>query len=84
MKQNTNLTPQEIIDMLESFIKESKEDFDKTRLWKNLPKKITWKNYIEALDSLLNKNKIIITPERDIIYIWNPELAKRVANRKRY
>lgn len=70
--------------MVENFIKEHNGDFRKTELFNSLPKKIMWGTFNVILQYLYENNKIGIDKEGYIIYIWNPELAKKFLNKKRY
>ncbi len=70
--------------MVERFIEEHSGEFNRTELWKNLPKKVMWQTYLVILDYLQSINKIAIANNGIVVYIWNPELAKRFSKRKRY
>ncbi len=70
--------------MVEKFIKEHSGEFNRTELWKDLPKKVMWQTYLVILDYLQAINKIAIADNGVIVYIWDPELAKKFSKRKRY
>ena len=70
--------------MVEKFIKETSGEFKKTELFNNLPKKIMWGTFNVILKYLWDNNKIGISKDGFIVYIWNPELAKKFMNKKRY
>ena len=70
--------------MVEKFINEHSGKFNRTELWKNLPRKVMWQTYLVILDYLQAINKIAIANNGILVYIWNPELAKRLSRRKRY
>ncbi len=70
--------------MVEKCIEENSGELNRTELWKKLPKKVMWQTYLVILDYLQSINKIAIDGEGVIIYLWNPKLAKLIANRKRY
>ncbi len=74
----------ETVIMVEEFIKEHSGDFKKTDLFNSLPKKIMWGTFNVILKYLYDNNKIGIDKIGYIVYIWNPELAKRFINRKAY
>lgn len=74
----------ETVVMVEKFIKENSGDFKKTELLNKLPKKIMWGTFNVILKYLWESNKIGIDKNGYIVYIWNPELAKRFINRKGY
>ena len=68
--------------MVESTIEKYSGEFNRTELWKKLPKKVMWQTFLVILDYLESINKIALDREGKIAYIWNPELAKRLAKRK--
>ena len=74
----------ETLIMVEEFIKENSGDYKKTELFNKLPKKVMWGTFNVILKYLSDSNKIGMDKNGYIIYIWNPELAKRFINRKRY
>ncbi|MFA6072931.1 MAG: hypothetical protein WC758_02370 [Candidatus Woesearchaeota archaeon] len=67
--------------MVEATIEKHSGDYDRTKLWKNLPKKVMWQTFLVILDYLENINKIAIDKEGKIAYIWNPSLAKKLRRR---
>lgn len=74
----------ETVIMVERFIKENSGEFKKTELFNSLPKKMMWGTFNIVLKYLYDNNKIGIDKEGYIIYIWNPELIKKLMNKKRY
>jgi len=70
--------------MVERFIKENSGEFRKTGLFNKLPKKMMWGTFNIILKYLYENNKIGIDKEGYIIYIWNPELIKKLMHKKRY
>ncbi|MBR9701463.1 hypothetical protein GOV13_00910 [Candidatus Pacearchaeota archaeon] len=74
----------ETVIMVEKFIKDNSAEFKKTELFNSLPKKIMWGTFNVILKYLYDFNRIGIDKEGHIIYIWNPELAKKFINKKRY
>ena len=68
--------------MVEKMIDKYSGDFNRTELWKKLPKKVMWQTYLVVLDYLQDINKIAIDKMGKIAYIWNPSLAKKLAGRK--
>jgi len=68
--------------MVEKSIEKYSGEFNRTRLWKSLPKKVMWQTYLFILEYLENINKIAFDKEGKIAYIWNPELAKKLRLRK--
>jgi len=70
--------------MVERTIDKYSGEFNRTEIWKKLPKKVMWQTYLVVLEYLQSVNKIGISKEGIIVYIWSPEIAKRFMNRKRY
>ena len=68
--------------MVEKIIDRHSGDYNRTELWKKLPKKVMWQTYLVVLDYLQDINKIAIDKIGKIAYIWNPSLAKKLAGRK--
>jgi hypothetical protein len=68
--------------MVENTIDYFSGEFNRTDLWKKLPKKVMWQTYLVILDYLENINKITFDKEGKIVYIWNPKLAKKLSCRK--
>jgi len=69
--------------MIERTIEKYSGDFNKTQLWKKLPKKVMWQTYLIVLDYLASINKIAWDREGHLVYIWSPEAAKKFMKRKR-
>ncbi len=74
----------ETVKMVELTIKRYSGEFKKTQLWERLPRKVMWPTYLLILDYLEEINKIIISEDGIVTYIWNPKLAKMVRFRKSY
>jgi hypothetical protein len=68
--------------MVEKTIEKYSGEFNRTELWKKLPRRVMWQTYLTVLDYLQSINKIAIDSVGKIGYIWNPELAKRLSKRK--
>ena len=68
--------------MVEKTIDKYSGDYNRTELWKKLPKKVMWQTYLVVLDYLQDINKIATDKIGKIAYIWNPSLAKKLAGRK--
>ena len=68
--------------MIEKTIEEYSGEFNRTQLWKKLPKKVMWQTYLIVLDYLENINKIAFDRNGTLGYIWNPKLAKIISKRK--
>lgn len=69
--------------MVERTIDKYSGEFNRTELWKKLPKKVMWQTYLVILDYLQSINKIAVDKVGKIGYIWSPEVAKKVMNRRR-
>ncbi len=74
----------ETLIMVENFIKEHSGDYKKTELFNKLPKKMMWGTFNVILEYLYNNNKIGLDRNGVIVWIYNPELYAKFANRKRY
>lgn len=70
--------------MVEHFIKEHSREYKKTELFNKLPKKMMWGTFNVILQYLWDNNKIGIDKNDYVVYIWNPELAKKFINHTRY
>ncbi|MCD6495684.1 MAG: hypothetical protein J7K54_00250 [Candidatus Aenigmarchaeota archaeon] len=51
----------------------------KTELWNSLPKKVMYQTFSIIIDYLINLGKIMMDKDKRIVWIWNPELIKRIA-----
>ena len=69
--------------MVEETIEKYNGEFNRTELWKKLPKKVMWQTYLIILDYLQSINKIAVGNNGIIAYIWSPEVAKIFSKRKR-
>lgn len=74
----------ETVNMVERTIEEHSGEFNRTGLWKRLPKKVMWQTYLVVIDYLQSINKIALDKNGTISYIWSPEIAKKFTGRKRY
>lgn len=74
----------ETVMMVERMIEEHSGEFNRTELWRKLPKKVMWQTYLVVLDYLQSINKIAISDNGIVVYIWSPDLAKKFAKRKKY
>ena len=66
--------------MVEKTIKKLDYYPTKTELWKALPKKVMYQTFCMIIDYLVDLNKIIINDDK-IVWVWNPELIKKVAQK---
>tara|TARA_Y100000310_G_scaffold169740_1_gene169948 strand:- start:156 stop:431 length:276 start_codon:yes stop_codon:yes gene_type:complete len=69
--------------MVEETINKYSGEFNRTEIWKKLPKKVMWQTYLIILEYLQSINKIAIDSEGTLGYIWNPKLIGKFNNRKR-
>ena len=67
--------------MIERTVEKYSGEFNRTELWKRLPRKVMWQTYILVLYYLESINKIAFDREGIVGYIWNPKLAKMLAKR---
>ena len=68
--------------MVERTIEENGGEYNRTELWKKLPRKVMWQTFLVILEYLESINKIAFDREGKIAYIWNPKLAQRLNRRK--
>ncbi len=68
--------------MVEKVIEENSGEYNRTELWKKLPKQVMWQTFLVILEYLQGINKIAFDQEGKIAYIWNPKLAKMLRQRK--
>lgn len=64
--------------MVEKTVEKYSGEYNRTELWKKLPKKVMWQTYTLILEYLESINKIGFDKKGNIAYIWNPELAKKL------
>ncbi|MFH0711790.1 MAG: hypothetical protein V1889_01660 [archaeon] len=64
---------------IERTIEKYSGEFNRTDLWKKLPKKVMWQTYLIVLDYLQSINKIAFDRNGTVGYIWCPKLAKIVS-----
>ncbi len=95
MKQNLEHSTRRIVgafrsptldtmNMVEKTIEEYSGEFKKTQIWEKLPRKVMWPTFVTILNYLGNINKIGISDNGIITYIWNPKLANKMRSRKSY
>ncbi|MCR4327545.1 MAG: hypothetical protein NUV46_03120 [Nanoarchaeota archaeon] len=68
--------------MVEKFIDENSGEYKKTELFKKLPKKVMWQTFQVIMEYLENSLRIASDKEGYVVYIWNPEFAKKFEGRK--
>ncbi len=67
--------------MVEQAIEAHSGEYNRTGLWKSLPRKVMWQTFLVILDYLESINKIAFDREGKIGWIWNPALVRRYLNR---
>ena len=72
------------VAMVEKTIEAYSGEFKKTQLWEKLPRKVMWSTFVAILNYLEEINKIVISEEGIITYIWNPRLSAQMRSRKSY
>jgi hypothetical protein len=65
--------------MVEEAIQGHEDYPTKKQLWESLPKKVMYQTFNVILDYLQDSGKIIIK-DGQIIWIWNPELVRKITN----
>lgn len=68
--------------MVEKAIEKDSGEYNRTEIWKHLPKQVMWQTFLVVLDYLRSINKIAFDKEGKIAYIWNPKLTKLLRPRK--
>ncbi len=53
----------------------------KTELWKALPKKVMYQTFSMILEYLISINKIIVDKDGRVVWVWNPELIKKITRK---
>ena len=80
-----NITRSPTLDtvmMVERIIERYSGEYNRTDIWKKLPRKVMWQTYLIILSYLEGINKIGFARNGVLIYLWNPKLAKRYMNMK--
>ena len=68
----------ETVLMVEQTIEKNSGEYNRTELWKNLPRKVMWQTFLVIIDYLEHSNKIIIDKDEKIVWIWNPNLIREL------
>lgn len=68
----------ESVIMVEKTIEKHSTECGKYQLWKKLPKKMMYQTYLIILNYLKESGKIVIDKEGCIIWIWNPEMVRKL------
>lgn len=67
----------ETVLMVEKTIEQHSGEWNRTELWKSLPKQVMWQTYLVILDYLEQSNKILVDSDEKIVWIWNPALIRK-------
>jgi len=62
--------------MVENTIRKAKDYPNKAQLWKALSKKVMYQTFNVILEYLEDSNKILLTKDGKVIWVWNPERVK--------
>jgi hypothetical protein len=68
----------ESILMVERTIEKYSGEYTVFQLWKKLPRKITYQAYKIIISYLMSSNKITMDRKKVLIWIWNPDMIKRL------
>ena len=68
----------ESILMVERTIKKYSAEYTVFQLWKKLPRKITYQAYKIIISYLISSNKITMDRRKVLVWIWNPDMIKRL------
>ncbi len=68
--------------MIEEAIKKHSGEYNKTKIWKILPRKVMWQTFKIVINYLESINKIIVGKKGILVYIWNPTLTKKYMGMK--
>ncbi len=74
----------EAVLMVEKTVDQYSGEFNRTEIWKRLPKKEMWQTYLVILNYLQSINKVAISKGGILVYIWGPDIANKFVKRKRY
>jgi hypothetical protein len=67
--------------MVEKFIDKNSGAYKKTELFNKLPRKVMWQTFQVIMEYLESINKIAYDNTGYVVYIWNPELFRKYAQR---
>lgn len=68
--------------MVERVIEENSGEYNRTELWKKLPRQVMWQTFLVVLEYLESINKIAVDREGKIGWIWNQKLAQKLRLRR--
>lgn len=64
--------------MVEDAVRKAKSYPNKMQLWKALPKKVMYQTFCLILSYLEESGKILMCKDGEIIWIYNPQLMKKM------
>lgn len=68
----------ESIIMVEEIIEKNSGELGKYQLWQKLPRKMMYQTFLVIINYLEKSNKIIIDNEGKVVWIWNPNLIRKL------
>lgn len=68
----------ESVLMVEGLIEKYSGEFGKYQLWKKLPRKMMYQTFQVILNYLVQSNKIVISGDGAVTWIWNPGLIRKL------
>ncbi len=71
----------ESVIMVEETIEKYSGELGKYQLWRKLPRKMMYQTFLVILDYLERSNKIILDNDGKIVWIWNPQLVKKLQSK---
>lgn len=63
--------------MVERFVRDHSGEYQKTELWRKLPKRPMYQTFNLILDYLQQSGKVVLDKDGKIVWIWNPKLIER-------
>lgn len=63
--------------MIEKTIEKYSGEYNKTQIWRELPRKVMWQTYKLVINYLGSINKIAVGRKGILVYIWNPKIVEK-------
>ena len=67
--------------MIEEAIEKAKGDKTARQIWEKLPKKVMWQTFMTTLDYLEYSGKILVTKNKEVVWVWDPDGIKEMLAR---
>ena len=67
--------------MVEEAVQKAKGDLTVRQIWQKLPKKVMWQTYSTVLDYLAYSGKILIEPDKHVVWIWAPKEIQKLKDK---